>query len=522
MSTYYFVGSGIAALAGAAYLIRDGNVAGSDIVLLEESDDFGGALDAHGDATTGYFMSGSRMFEHEYRCTFDLLSSIPSTSDAGLSVTAETDVANGGAPWYNTARLIDKHGAIVDAHPLGFSERDRLAILSLIARPEKWFDAKSIRDCFADDFFHTNFWFEWCTLFAFQPWHSAIEFRRYLLRFLHHFSTIDTQEGVYRTLYNQYDSIAVPLVKWLRERGVTIRFNSVVTNLGFARDRNAVTVTSIEMTERGEAQHIATTERDAVFVTIGSMTAEKSFGSMSSAPVIERGKTSGAWRLWEMLANGRPSFGKPATFDAHIDQSLWESFTVTDTSPTFFERMHAFSGSEAGRGGLITFKDSNWLVTLSIFGQPFFRDQPTDAFVWWGYGLFNNTCGNYMKKTMAECTGSEILEEVLGHLHFNDIKEAVLASSNVIPCMMPYITSQFLVRAAGDRPNVVPDTSTNLAFLGQFSELPDDVVFTVEYSIRSAQTAVYTLLKLDRKPLPMYKGAHDPKILLDAFVTLHR
>jgi oleate hydratase len=522
MSKYYFVGSGIAALAGAAYLIRDGNVAGSDIVLLEESDDFGGALDAHGDSTSGYFMSGSRMFEHEYRCTFDLLSSIPSTSDPELSVTAETDVANGGAPWYNRARLVDRRGDIVDAHPLGFSEHDRVAILALMAKPESWLDSKSISDCFPQDFFRTNFWFEWCTLFAFQPWHSAIEFRRYLLRFLHHFSTIDTQEGVYRTLYNQYDSIAVPLVTWLRANGVTIRFNETVTDLGFTDDKERITVGSIELMSRGESQTISLSESDAVFVTIGSMTADKSFGSTVTSPMIDRRKNSGAWRLWETLAKDRLSFGKPATFDAHIDQSLWESFTVTDGSPAFFDRMRTFSGSEAGRGGLITFKDSSWLITLSIFGQPFFRNQSKEAFVWWGYGLFNNKRGDYVHKTMAECTGSEILEEVLGHLHFDDVKEAVLASSNVIPCMMPYITSQFLVRAAGDRPNVVPDTSTNLAFLGQFSEMPDDVVFTVEYSIRSAQTAVYTLLKLDRKPLPVYKGAHDPKVLLEAFETLHR
>jgi oleate hydratase len=87
---------------------------------------------------------------------------------------------------------------------------------------------------------------------------------------------------------------------------------------------------------------------------------------------------------------------------------------------------------------------------------------------------------------------------------------------------MPYITSQFLVRKAGDRPKVVPAGSTNLAFLGQFCELPDDVVFTVEYSIRSAQTAVYSLLKLDRQPIPVYKGAHDPRVLLRALETLHR
>jgi len=519
---YYFVGSGIASLAGAAYLIRDAHVAGSEITIFEESSAFGGALDAHGDPKAGYFMSGSRMFEEKYSCTFDLMSSIPSTGDPAISVTEETERAKAAAPWYNRARLVDRDHTVLDFHTLGFHERDRIDLLALMTTPEHALDAKRISDCFTTHFFETNFWFEWCTLFAFQRWHSAIELKRYLLRFLHHFSTIDTQEGVYRTRFNQYDSMAVPLVKWLCDRGVRIRFDTRVDDLRFAATGGSIAVDSIAFTESGQAKSIAVGTKDGVFVTNGSMTADKTFGSMNSAPAIDRSSRSGAWKLWHTLANGRPEFGDPAEFDEHIDESLWESFTVTVHDPLFFQLMQSFSGSEAGKGGLITFKDSNWLLTLSIFEQPFFPNQPAGVFVWWGYGLYHDKLGNYVKKTMAQCSGREILEEVLGHLKFDEHKDAIVAASNVIPCMMPYITSQFLVRKAGDRPNVVPKGSLNLAFIGQFAELPDDVVFTVEYSIRSAQTAVYALLHLERSVTPMYKGAHDPRVLLDALKTLHR
>jgi oleate hydratase len=503
-------------------LIRDAGVAGNDIVIFEESEEFGGALDAHGDPAAGYFMSGSRMFESKYNCTFELMSSIPSASDPAISVTQETNAAAAEARWYNKARLVDRDRTIIDFHRLGFREWDRVELLALMVAPEKALSGKRISDCFTEHFFETNFWFEWCTLFAFQRWHSAIEFKRYLLRFIHHFSTIDTQEGVYRTRYNQYESMAVPLVKWLRDRGVHIRFGVAVKDLGFADGGERITVTSIACTERGVPKSIPLAETDLVFVTNGSMTADKTFGTMESAPAVDRTHRSGSWQLWHTLAQGRPQFGNPATFDAHIEESLWESFTVTVSDPTFFELMQNFSGSEPGKGGLITFKDSNWLLTLSIFEQPFFAAQPKDVFVWWGYGLHHDIPGDFVKKPMAQCTGREILEEVLGHLRFGDHREAILAASNVIPCMMPYITSQFLVRKIGDRPKVVPDGSTNFAFLGQFSELPDDVVFTVEYSIRSAQTAVYTLLKLDRKPTPIYKGVEDPRVLLEALETLHR
>ena len=522
MSKYYLVGSGVASLAGAAYLIHDGNINGTDIVIFEQSSELGGALDAHGTASQGYFMSGGRMFEHKYNAMFDLCSFIPSASDPNITVTQETEQAAKDAPWYNRARLVNAEGKIAEFHEMGFSEKNRVDLLALMMKPEKSLDSKRITDCFDAGFFHTNFWFEWCTLFAFERWHSAIEFRRYLLRFIHHFSTIDTQENIFRTRYCQYDAMVVPLVNWLRAKGVEFRMGTEVTDLGFKTAGHAITVNSIQTTHQGSAHTIPVEAGDLVFVTNGSMTADKCFGSMDKAPALDRGKRAGAWKLWETIAAGRPEFGNPHTFDNHIDESSWESFTATLNDPLFFQLMQEFSVSEPGKGGLITFKDSNWLLTLSIYRQPYYQTQPENTYVCWGYSLFHDRVGQYVKKIMAECTGREIFEELLGHLKFDEHKEKILASANVIPCMMPYVTSQFLVRKAGDRPNVVPKGSTNLAFLGQYCELPDDVVFTVEYSVRSAQTAVYTLLKLDKKPSPFYKGYHDPRVLLSALETMHR
>jgi len=523
VSTYYFVGSGIASLAGAAYLIRDGNVVGKDVVIFEESKEYGGALDARGSPETGYFMSGSRMFESKYNCTFDLMSSIPSASDPAISITEETYQAERDVPWHNHARLVDRDAKIANFHSLGFSERDRLDLIGLMMTPERKLDSKRIDQWFTGAFFETNFWFEWCTLFAFQPWHSAIELRRYLRRFIQHFSAIDTQEGIFRTLYNQYDSIAAPLVKWLTEKGVRIEFDTTVFDLDFA-EGPGITVNGIYSRKTGGDRVKVTLflPGDCVFVTNGSMTADKAFGTMDSVAALDRGKRSGAWNLWETLAAGRPEFGNPAAFDAHVDESVWESFTVTVNDALFFDLMQKFSGSAPGRGGLITFKDSSWLITVSIFHQPYYEAQPPGVSVWWGYGLHYDKPGDYVKKPMAQCTGREILEEVLGHLPFADRKDEIIAASTVIPCVMPYITSQFLERKAGDRPAVVPAGSTNLAFIGQYCELPDDVVFTVEYSIRAAQMAVYSLLKLDKKPTPMYKGTEDPRVLLQALETMHR
>lgn len=523
MAKAYLVGSGIAALSAAAFLIRDGGFAGSDITLLEEQEREGGSLDASGSPETGYSMRGGRMFEVHFDCTYDLLGSIPSLDDPSKSVTEDTFAFHEDFAWDDHARLVDASGKIVDAHSMGFSERDRLELIACVVTPERQLDGERITDCFSEGFFRTNFWWMWCTTFAFEPWHSAIEFRRYLNRFVHLFKTFDTMSGIYRTRFNQFDSIVRPLLKWLEDQGVTLQLGARVTDLTFSDSTtgDTLSVTAIAVTRGGRSEEISVAPDDLVMVTNGSMTANSTLGSTDTAPVLDTTGSAGSWRLWETLAAKRPGLGNPAVFDSSVADSCWGSFTVTTKDPTFFKLMEDFSGSEAGKGGLITFKDSNWLLTIVLNHQPHFREQPDDTFVWWGYCLFPDKEGDFVKKPMRQCSGREILDEVLQHLRFGQAPQ-ILDGSIVIPALMPYITSQFLVRSHGDRPPVVPDKSTNLAFIGQYAEVPDDVVFTVEYSVRTAWTAVATLLHLDKQPPPVYKGQHNPRILVEALETLHR
>ncbi|MGW7274529.1 oleate hydratase [Streptomyces sp. NPDC054864] len=516
----YLVGSGIASLSAAAFLIRDGGFAGSDIVILEEQNRQGGSLDAAGSPESGYTMRGGRMFEVHFACTYDLLDSIPSLDDPSKSVTEDTFAFHEDFAWDDLARLVDADGKVVPSHSMGFSERDRLELIKCCATPEKQLDGKRITDCFSPEFFTTNFWWMWCTTFAFEPWHSAIEFRRYLNRFVHLFKTFDSMSGIYRTRFNQYDSIVRPLVSWLTGQGVTIQIDTRVTDLALT-DADKLTVKSISWDRAGQAETVPVGEDDLVMVTNGSMTASSTLGSTETAATLDTSDSSGAWHLWQTLADKRPGLGNPRVFNSSISDSTWESFTVTTKDPKFFELMEKFSGSEAGKGGLITFKDSPWLLTIVLNHQPHFREQPEDTFVWWGYALFPDKQGDFVRKPMRECTGREILQEVMGHLRFEEGPQ-IVEQSTVIPALMPYITSQFLVRKAGDRPQVVPDGSTNLAFIGQYAEVPDDVVFTVEYSVRTAWTAVAQLLKLDKQPPPVYKGQHNPKVLVEALATMHR
>ncbi|MGW3095456.1 oleate hydratase [Streptomyces sp. NPDC001102] len=522
MAKAYLVGGGIAALSAAAFLIRDGGFDGADIHLFEEQRQLGGSLDAGGTPDTGYSMRGGRMFEAEFRCTYDLLSGIPTLDDPSVSVTEEILAGHEEFGWDDAARLVDGEGRIVDTSTMGFSERDRLELVRCVATPESRLDGKRITDCFGEHFFTTNFWFMWCTTFAFQPWHSAIEFRRYLRRFVHLFPEFSSMSGIHRTRYNQYDSIVLPLAAWLRERGVVVHSGARVTDLGFAAGRHSGTVETLHLTRGGREEKIAVAPEDLVFVTNGSMTDASTLGTHTSAPPPAPGR-SGSWLLWHRLARGREEFGNPAAFDKHVKESRWESFTVTAKDPAFLDALARFDGRETGRGGLMTFTDSNWLLTIVANRQPVYRDQPEGVSVWWGYGLFPGRAGNHTPKPMTMCSGREILEEVLHHLRIDgELAERVLATSTVVPCVMPYITSQFLVRRREDRPHVVPEGSVNLAFIGQFAEVPDDVVFTVEYSVRTAWTAVSRLLRLDRRPPAVHKGHHDPQVLAAALETMHR
>ncbi|MBW9150590.1 oleate hydratase [Clostridium sp. CM028] len=514
----YLVGGGIASLASAVYFIRDGHVSGKNISIFEESNITGGSLDAQGSAENGYVYRGGRMFDEEaYTATFDLLSSIPSLTDSEKTLYDEFVEFNKKFKSSAKARLVGENKEVIDVSSLGFNQQNRLDLIKIMAQSEESLGTSRVKDCFGDSFFKSKFWFMWCTTFAFQPWHSAVEFKRYLHRFIHELPRINTLSGVRRTPYNQYDSMVLPIVKWLKEQGVHFEMNCEVTNLDFKTSENEKTVERIHYTSNGKPKSIHIENGDYVLATIGSMTAGSSLGSMSTVPKVEAKSLGGSWKLWENIAKNRPEFGKPSVFDDHIDESLWESFTVTFRDPTFFRLMESFN-----ENSVFTFKDSNWLMSVVLPHQPYYNNQPENVNICWGYCLSPNKKGNYVQKKMSECTGEEILTELCCHLALKEEMPLILKTSTCIPCIMPFITSQFLPRTMGDRPAVVPIGSTNLAFIGQFCEMPDDVVFTVDYSVRSAQTAVYSLLKLDKEVTPIYKGQYDTRVVIDSAMTMLR
>jgi oleate hydratase len=510
----WLIGGGIGSLAAAAFMIRDGDVPGENITIFESLPLLGGSLDGAGDAIVGYSLRGGRMLTTDnYECTWDLFKSIPSLIRSDRTVYEETIDFNDKHHSHSQARLVDRRRAKVPVESMGFSLEDRLQLLKLSEAAEETLGTDRITDWLSPSFFETEFWYMWSTTFAFQPWHSAVEFKRYLLRFALEFPRIETLGGVKRTIYNQYDSLVRPLQTWLASHGVHLVSDCTVTSIDSEPGSDTFTVTGLHCLHAGKPEFIAVGAGDLVFFQNGSMTDASSLGSMEAAPPKRTKADSQGWALWEHLAKGRPEFGRPAAFDSCIAQSCWESFTVTLHDTAFFDAMAQFSGNEAGTGGLVTFKDSSWMMSVVLAAQPHFANQPADVQVFWGYALFPDRIGNFVPKAMEDCTGAEILRELCGHLRFD---ADVFAMANCIPCRMPYITSMFMPRAYADRPLPVPPGSKNFAFVSQFVEIPEDCVFTVEYSVRAAQTAVYQLLRLDRGVPPVTPHSRSIRTQLDA------
>ena len=362
-------------------------------------------------------------------------------------------------------------------------------------------------------------------MFAFQKWSSLAEMRRYYIRFMHLLPNFHKLGGIMRTKYNQYDSVVLPMENWLKEQRVHFDMNTQVTDIDFDIASDKLTATVIHcISSNGMEDEIVLNNNDYVFITNGSIVESSDTGSMTAPPELKDKASSGAWTLWEKIAKKDKSFGNPGVFCDNIDLQKWESFTVTLKDPTFFEYMENFSGNIAGTGGLVTMTDSNWFMSVVLAHQPHFANQPRDMQVFWGYGLYPDRMGNHVGKKMSDCTGEEILQELFYHLKIADIMKPTMdaGKANCIPVMMPFVDSLFMPREPGDRPAVIPDGSVNFAFLGQFAEVPHDCVFTVEYSVRCAKTAVYSFFETDKKVLPIYRGIHDPEVLINATKAINR
>ncbi len=519
----YLIGAGLASLAAACFLIRDGRMKGDRIHILEELTLSGGACDGIRDSEKGFIIRGGREMENHFECLWDLFRSIPSLEVEGISVLDEFYWLNKQDPNYSLMRVIRNRGE--DAHTdgkFGLSPKASLEIVKLfLTRDEDLYD-KRISEVFSRDFFSSNFWLYWRTMFAFEDWHSALEMKLYIQRFIHHIGGLPDFSALKFTKYNQYESLIKPMVKYLESHGVRFQYDTRVTNVVFDIQNGKKLAKKILYEHGGKEECLELTSNDLVLITNGSCTENSTFGDQDRVPEFDD-SIEGCWRLWRNIARQDPAFGRPDKFCTNTKETNWESATITTLDgkiPPYIEKIckrDPFSG-RAVTGGIITVRDSNWLMSFTLNRQPHFKEQPPEELVVWLYGLFTDIPGNFIHKPMRECSGWEITQEWLYHLGVPEsrLQELASKSARCIPCMMPYITAFFMPRTQGDRPKVVPEGSINFAFIGQFAETVRDTVFTTEYSVRTAMEAVYTLLDIDRGVPEVFASCYDIRVILDS------
>lgn len=530
-SKVYIVGSGIAGMATAYYFIRDGHVPAENITFIEQLHIDGGSLDGAGNAKDGYIIRGGREMDMTYENLWDIFQDIPALEmPAPYSVLDEYRLINDNDSNYSKARLIHQQGLIKDFSKFGLAKKDQLAIIKLLLKKKEDLDDITIEQFFNESFLESNFWTFWRTMFAFENWHSLLEFKLYMHRFLHAIDGLNDLSSLVFPKYNQYDTFVTPLGKFLKEKGVKIQLNTLVKDLDLQINTEGKVVKGIITEQDGKEVVIPVKEDDYVIVTTGSMTEDTAYGDNLTAPVVainnETSGQSAGWKIWKNLAAKSPIFGKPEKFCGNIEKSAWESATLTCRPSALVDKLKEYSVNDpySGKtvtGGIITITDSNWLMSFTCNRQPHFPEQPDDILVLWVYALFMDKDGNYVKKPMPECTGNELLAELAHHLGIIDQLDNIVENTIVRSSFMPYITSMFMPRAKGDRPQIVPEGCKNLGLIGQFVETKNDVVFTMESSVRTARVAVYELLNLNKQVPDINPLQYDIRHLLKAAKTLN-
>lgn len=526
----YIIGTGLAGLTAAFYLVRDGQMPGNHIHLLEKLELAGGSCDGYKDVHKGFYMRGGREMDNHFEIMWDVFRDVPSIETPNVSVLDEYYWLNKHDPNYSLCRATVNKGE--DAHTDKLFKLDKdsaMALSQLFITPEEILEDKKISDVLPESFWGTNFWLYWQTMFAFQKWSSALEMKRYLCRYVHHIDGLPDFSALRFTKYNQYESMILPLIEYLKKHDVDVQFGMDVKNVVIEDVDGKKTAKELIYVKDNKEQSIPLTADDLVFITNGCCTDTSCYGDQTHAPDLS-GIVNGqgeSWDLWKNIAKQakHDEYGHPDVFCSNTEATNWMSATVETSNEDIIQHIMNICKRDprAGKvttGGIVTVKDSvdNWFLSWTINRQPQFRSQNKDTVLVWLYALHTDTEGNYIKKAMRDCTGEKICQEWLYHIGMDEskIKDYSENSCNTTTCFMPYINAFFQPRKNVDRPKVVPEGAVNFAFIGQFAETPRDTIFTTEYSMRTGMESVYTLLNVDRGVPEVWGSQYDIRELLRA------
>ena len=490
----------------------------------------GGSCDGYKDVLYGFYMRGGREMDNHFEIMWDVFRDVPSIETPNVSVLDEYYWLNKHDPNYSLCRATVNKGE--DAHTDKLFKLDKdsaMALSQLFITPEANLEDKKISDVLPESFWETNFWLYWQTMFAFQKWSSALEMKRYLCRYVHHIDGLPDFSALRFTKYNQYESMILPLIEYLKKHDVDVQFGMDVKNVVIEDVDGKKTAKELIYVKDNKEQSIPLTADDLVFITNGCCTDTSCYGDQTHAPDLSHivNGQGESWDLWKNIAKQakHDEYGHPDVFCSDTEATNWMSATVETSNEDIIQHIMNICKRDprTGKvttGGIVTVKDSvnNWFLSWTINRQPQFRSQNKDTVLVWLYALHTDTEGNYIKKAMRDCTGEEICQEWLYHIGMDEskIKDYSEKACNTTTCFMPYINAFFQPRKNVDRPKVVPEGAVNFSFIGQFAETPRDTIFTTEYSMRTGMESVYTLLNVDRGVPEVWGSQYDIRELLRA------
>ena len=326
----YLIGGGIASLSAAGFLIRDGQMDGKRITIYEASDICGGCLDGIEDPKEGFLFRGERCMEDHYECLWDLMRSIPSLDVKGASVLEDYYQINKDYPNYSLCRTTHKRGQPfpTDGKML-LSPKSQEELMKLFFTHRRELYDKRFDEFVGEEFFKSNFWQYWLSVFAIGPWHGALEMKLYMQRFPQHFGGLHDLSTIKFTRLNQYNSLILPLVKWLEQQGVTFVYDTKVTNVVFDITPQRKVARRIEWIQGGKRGGRDVTANDFVLITNGSAVENSAWGASHTPPKWNRDIQEGSiWAMWRNIAAQDPAFGKPDKFCTHTDKSSYVSACI--------------------------------------------------------------------------------------------------------------------------------------------------------------------------------------------------
>ncbi|KAI3059583.1 hypothetical protein CBS147353_10521 [Aspergillus niger] len=486
----------MASLASAVHLIQEANIPASQVHVVESRTSARDGLPTTGNATTGYDYRAACLPIFCDGCTEDLLSIIPSTSGPGKTllddlICTPREIA--------PTHILIKRGhkeQVCNARGVRMGWKLRIKLALFLRHSEEALGRKTIRDCLDNEFFKSAFWAVWAS--------TAVEFRRCLRNFFHEILQSSTDPvALNRCTYNAHEDIILPMTRFLESQGADLKFNSKTTMITMGNDTGCQRVSTLQIYQEGIERTVTIGPHDVVIATLGSAISGSSNGTSTDPPPQEllpaEDYLDENWSFWLGLF---PNLGDPYSFCTRVTESRVECFTITSRQCDFFAKLTQENPETIAS---IVLPGSEWSLSLFRPQSKTTSGSSGDEQIIWGHASSPGCQGNYVKKPMLECGGMDILAELLQHFH--TYSEVNLSNFTLIPRVAPRLAAPLLARNYKDRPRVVGTGAENLAVVGQFVEIADETAATMDYSVRSAQLAVYRLMKLGKEPRTTRKAS---------------